>query len=264
MSIVRIKAPWNLQFEFDHPKDIELLIEHVEKTPIPADTIRIVALHEPSFLLISDVMKYIDYYTYVLTFHQELIDNNYKARLFSGTTTWVDYTKTYPKKFAVSTIVGGKSDPRYVGYALRHKLFNAKDSINIKKEFYLSSAFRWPGADYANNLVLGDDKGVMFDCMFHIAIENVYLNNWFSEKLLDCLLTRTIPIYFGTPNIGQYFNNKGIISVRTVDEMVQACNGLTEDYYYSLVDVIEENYHRALEHANYNVTLRRTLNNLLA
>mgnify|MGYP006087097799 CR=1 FL=1 len=48
---------------------------------------------------------------------------------------------------------------------------------------------------------------------FHIAIENVRREGYFSEKLLDCFLTRTVPIYWGCPNIGEYFDVSGMILV---------------------------------------------------
>ena len=40
--------------------------------------------------------------------------------------------------------------------------------------------------------------------MFHIAIENVSQRSYFSEKLLDCFLTRTVPVYWGChANLGE-------------------------------------------------------------
>eukprot|EP00620_Florenciella_sp_RCC1587_P021099 CAMPEP_0182561832 /NCGR_PEP_ID=MMETSP1324-20130603/4262_1 /TAXON_ID=236786 /ORGANISM="Florenciella sp., Strain RCC1587" /LENGTH=60 /DNA_ID=CAMNT_0024774579 /DNA_START=220 /DNA_END=399 /DNA_ORIENTATION=+ len=49
--------------------------------------------------------------------------------------------------------------------------------------------------------------------MFHIAIENVKSNGYFTEKLLDCFLTRTVPLYWGCPNIGEYFEVEGMIII---------------------------------------------------
>ncbi len=36
---------------------------------------------------------------------------------------------------------------------------------------------------------------------YSIVIENDFLNYWVTEKLFDCLLTYTIPIYYGCPNL---------------------------------------------------------------
>tara|TARA_B100000787_G_scaffold36434_1_gene25563 strand:+ start:11542 stop:12483 length:942 start_codon:yes stop_codon:yes gene_type:complete len=40
---------------------------------------------------------------------------------------------------------------------------------------------------------------------YSIAIENVCMKNYFSEKFTDCILAWTIPIYYGCPNINEYF-----------------------------------------------------------
>tara|TARA_B100000035_G_C21036462_1_gene571243 strand:- start:5463 stop:6392 length:930 start_codon:yes stop_codon:yes gene_type:complete len=40
---------------------------------------------------------------------------------------------------------------------------------------------------------------------YSIAIENCIKKNYFSEKFTDCILSWTIPIYIGCPNIGDFF-----------------------------------------------------------
>jgi len=43
------------------------------------------------------------------------------------------------------------------------------------------------------------------DFLFSMAIENSRENNYFSEKLTDCFLMDTMPIYYGCPNIKNFF-----------------------------------------------------------
>ena len=40
---------------------------------------------------------------------------------------------------------------------------------------------------------------------YSIAIENSYKKNYFTEKFTDCILAKTIPIYYGCPNISDFF-----------------------------------------------------------
>jgi hypothetical protein len=40
---------------------------------------------------------------------------------------------------------------------------------------------------------------------FHICIENVETNHYFSEKIINALLCHTTPVYLGCRNIDQYF-----------------------------------------------------------
>ena len=49
------------------------------------------------------------------------------------------------------------------------------------------------------------------DYAFSIAIENHESDHYFSEKVLDCFLSGTIPIYMGSKKINEYFNPDGII-----------------------------------------------------
>ena len=48
--------------------------------------------------------------------------------------------------------------------------------------------------------------------MFSIAIENSRNGCYFTEKILDCFTTRTVPIYWGCPDIGDYFDMNVIIT----------------------------------------------------
>ena len=49
------------------------------------------------------------------------------------------------------------------------------------------------------------DKTELFiDSMFHIAIENNKAINYFTEKLIDCFVSKTIPIYWFSKKFYQY------------------------------------------------------------
>lgn len=52
-----------------------------------------------------------------------------------------------------------------------------------------------------------DDKwDVVSPYKFHISIENSVENNYFSEKIVDPILAYTLPIYYGCPNISDFFD----------------------------------------------------------
>jgi hypothetical protein len=80
---------------------------------------------------------------------------------------------------------------------------------------------------------------------FHIACENQDMPNMFTEKLLDCFKTYTVPIYFGCHNIEQYFNPKGILQFRTIEEFEQIIENLTLETYDEMLPYIKENYELA-------------------
>tara|TARA_R110000824_G_scaffold15193_6_gene64066 strand:+ start:17145 stop:18611 length:1467 start_codon:yes stop_codon:yes gene_type:complete len=99
---------------------------------------------------------------------------------------------------------------------------------------------------------------------FSIAIENGVHDNYFTEKILDCFLTGTIPIYRGCNNIGEFFNTKGFLIFNTEDELVNIVNNLTEEDYSSREVYIKENYNKAKQYTYSNdVLFKKYLKNLI-
>ena len=80
------------------------------------------------------------------------------------------------------------------------------------------------------------------DYMFSIALENAQYKTYFTEKILDCFATGTIPIYLGAPDIGDYFNEDGIIKWTDDFDFEQ----LNKDLYYSKLDAIKDNFDRCM------------------
>jgi hypothetical protein len=81
------------------------------------------------------------------------------------------------------------------------------------------------------------------DYCFSIVIENLNYSNGYSEKISDCFATGTIPIYFGSPDIGEVFNSDGIITY--TDEF--KLSDLSFDLYYSKINSIKDNYQRIID-----------------
>lgn len=54
---------------------------------------------------------------------------------------------------------------------------------------------------------------------FHVVVENSDRDAFFTEKLLDCFATGTIPIYCGMPSIGKFFYEDGMIRFSTLQEL---------------------------------------------
>ena len=76
---------------------------------------------------------------------------------------------------------------------------------------------------------------------FSIAMENDNYPSIFCEKITDCFATGTIPIYWGTPDIGDFFNTEGIIILNEEFDVSM----LTTDLYQSKFDAILDNYERS-------------------
>ena len=257
---------YTLKSEFMYHKQIEIYVDRFPKSPPKGDIIRIVLLNEPH--KISKLLRLVenkkDWYDYVFTYYEPLLRNNDKAVWFLGIQGWVRDYWFLEKEFGVSSLVSGKRKRGLPGHAMRHDLWDARYQISVPKKFYLSSFDKYKKADYNNNPVLHESKAPLFDSMFHIAIENISLQNMFTEKIIDCFQTKTIPIYYGAPNIGDYFDIDGILVVNSVNDIIRTCNMLTPKLYEHMLDSIETNYTLSMGWMNFNknldTTIEKTLN----
>jgi len=91
------------------------------------------------------------------------------------------------------------------GHNYRHILVNEILKRNLPVDIFGS------GCKFYNNdsRIKGPFKETepYLDYKFHIAIENFQTPQYFSEKIINPLLTNTIPIYLGCKNIDNYFND---------------------------------------------------------
>lgn len=139
------------------------------------------------------------------------------------------------KDFKISFLCGDKK--MIEGHFLRHSIYENQEKIILPKHFIYTSP--WDGG-----------KDICWESMYHIAVENSRNKNYFTEKIIDAFLTKTIPIYWGCPNINEFFNKEGIIVFNTTDELISIVNNLTPEFYESKKDIIEENFNKAKQYVN--------------
>lgn len=276
MSNVIVHASWlpngySKMGEIDHELEVHVYVGEMPTTPVPRGVFRIIAILEPFRQHKLDMIKYFvnhkKCYNHIFTYYEDILSSFKNSTLSVSPTTWVRDVNPTIKEFNVSTIIGGKhqaNENNLEGYGVRWDLFTKMDRIKLSKKFYLSSHFPIKGVDYKNHLILGDSKAPLFDSQFHIAIENTNsIRNAFSEKLIDCFQTRTIPIYYGPENIGDFFNINGIFLVNNVSEIIDVCNSLNENTYNSLIDAVEENYNLSMNYRNMDETMLSSIKKLL-
>ena len=242
MYKIKVFCGWELEIDLFHEKQIELYVDSFPGDEIPQDTIRFVMLLEPEEILnlTHQAMYFMKNKTYnhLFTHNDFLIQSCPNAHLFEFGTSWItDYIQK-EKVFEVSTLVGGKR--MAYGHILRQQLWDRQDEIQIQTKFFLSGNFGGIHNN-KNNPILGKSKEPLFDSQFHFCIENINRKNWFTEKLIDCLQTKTIPIYFGCPNISDWFDTRGMIIVNSVDEMINKANELTINSYDEMLPFVEKN-----------------------
>lgn len=84
---------------------------------------------------------------------------------------------------------------------------------------------------------------------YTVVVEAEETVDFFSEKLIDCLALGTIPIYWGCPNIGDYFDVHGLVRVNSTEEVAEALGKLNTKFYSARKDVIGENLEIARRYA---------------
>jgi hypothetical protein len=85
---------------------------------------------------------------------------------------------------------------------------------------------------------------------YSIVIENLREPSYFTEKLVDALLCDTVPIYWGAPDIADFFDPAGIIACTSDAEIIEALSAMSDADYASRAMAIAENRRRALAFAD--------------
>lgn len=218
-------------------------------------------LHEPNefFGLHSGAAQMKNYFTGMLTWDEELVNlcDNALEFTYSGQTLDNDYIKSLNKKeFNVSFLCGTKE--LVEGHKLRHEVYSLEPQIKIPKKWYyvlddfdLETNSRPGYAEYSKDLShippgvdsISYGRRVLFDdSMFNVVIENVNYNNWYN-KIGDNFATKTIPIYWGCPNLAKFgYDENGVIRFNTKEELLEILNSLTPEKYYEMLPSIEHNY----------------------
>ena len=126
----------------------------------------------------------------------------YKFFPLGGSWIHLDQWGMHEKLENMSIIASMKKDS--TGQALRH---------NIAKEFPSIEAF---GTAYHQ---VDSKLEALAPFRYSIVVESWRGNSYFSEKLIDCLCVGTIPIYWGCPNIGKFFDEAGIITFEYMSDL---------------------------------------------
>jgi len=221
-------------------------------------------LHEPNefFGYHTNTLKLSHYYTAILTWNDMLLTqcDNAINFTYNGQTLDDEFINNISgKEFNISFLCGTKE--LVDGHKLRQEVYKLKEKIQIPKKWYYvlddydQVTNTRPGyTDYSKDLShipqgvdpIGYGRRVLFNnSMFNIVIENVNYNNWYN-KIGDNFLTKTIPLYWGCPNIAEFgYDERGIIRFNNENELLNIINNLTPEIYKDMLPYINHNYELA-------------------
>jgi len=186
------------------------------------------------------VQKNYNKFDYILTYDRSLIDGK-KTLFYPFGGCWMPDAEdrrgrqsiigVHNKKHLVSIIASDKTCT--AGHQLRHTVIKNHPQIDAFGPQYRQLEYK---------------EDALVDYMFSIVIENSILDDYFTEKLVDCFAVGTIPIYCGTRNIGNYFNMNGILTFSNDNELTNILNKLSAQSYYDRSPHIVDNYNKHFQY----------------
>lgn len=134
--------------------------------------------------------------------------------------TWVPQWRDLDvrKSKMISLIASNKRSQ--VGHVVRHRMVELADAEGLDIDVM--------GRGYKPFAVKADG---LAPYRYSVVIENVREKNYFSEKLIDAILCRTVPIYWGCPNIGDFFDTSGMVICESEEDLHAAVVAASEADY---------------------------------
>lgn len=94
---------------------------------------------------------------------------------------------------------------------------------------------------------------------YSVIIENVREPGYLSEKLIDCLLCETVPIYWGAQDIAEIFDARGMLICQSIEDIKMAIAGLSMDDYQSRLEFVAKNKEKAARLADHQLAAARII-----
>jgi hypothetical protein len=183
----------------------------------------------------------------ILTWSDKVLNNCENAVFLPYCETWLkpeQYEKGYIKQFLVSHVRGNLL--KTYGHTYRFEYHDRTKELTIPFRSWETAGIR----EIEETCAVA--KCELFgDAQFGVVIENTSHRNYFTEKIMEMFLLKTIPVYWGCSNIGDFFNTDGIITFDNVDDLIYKLNNLDRNYYNDHLEAINENYTIALNYINY-------------
>lgn len=172
---------------------------------------------------------------YILTYDRLLLNECDRALFYPYGGSWISLDKwgVHEKTEGVSIIASHKKQT--LGHKMRH------DTIEYYSDYF--------GGIYGTAYQRVKSKfEALASYRYSVVIESSKQNYYFTEKLIDCLSVGTVPIYWGCPAIGDFFNKHGIITFDKVKDLHQILRHIDRKDYESRLGAIAENLELAKQY----------------
>jgi hypothetical protein len=186
----------------------------------------------------------------ILTHSSKILNKYKRARWIFGNGSWVGgrlptgggEEKIYSKTKCCSIVSSIKSMVPLHQFRIdiARRLMFSSDSIALTTDVF---------GDVAGNYLPIID--CLADYRYHIAIENFVDDLYWTEKVTNCFLTGTIPIYLGARKLDTIYNPYGFLTFKTEDELWEILRHIQsagEEFYNARLSSIQENFEIAKQY----------------
>ena len=132
------------------------------------------------------------------------------------------------------------------GHKLRHEIVEKFRSRGLKVMGEGYRPYRSPKRPYGK-------------FMYSVVVENSRAENYFTEKLVHCLLFRCIPVYWGSLTLPPEFDESGIVRFGSLEELEQIWPTLTPENYQNLGGQVLANQRAALKYCSTELSVQRSI-----
>jgi len=168
-------------------------------------------------------------FDFVLTFDEYLLSKGENYLYYPHGRCWINNYEEIDKDNKVSIIASGKNTTE--GHQLRHKVIDRfKYNIGVY--------------GYGYKPVENKEESLS-EYMYSVTIENCRQKGYWTEKIVDCFATKTIPIFWGDDAVNDFFDSDGIIYFNDIKELGDILKDLEnngEKIYNSKKAAIEKNF----------------------
>ena len=188
----------------------------------------------------------------VFTYDPQLLAHLPNGLMLPYGTTWVPQWERLQiaKTKELSLIASAKKD--HPGHKLRHQIVAHLQAQRPEAEI-LGRGYQ-PFDKKSDGLA---------PYRYSVVIENVQEPNYFSEKLIDAILCETVPLYWGCPNIADFFAGEGIIQCHDQQELEAALKQIGPEDYARRLPALRELKQAAVHYGDLSLRAARTLRDSL-
>jgi hypothetical protein len=135
------------------------------------------------------------------------------------------------------------------GHKFRHKI-----ASRICEKFKISQ--------YGSGINDFNERHIPYSTyQYSIVVENGLNSHLFTEKLIDCLLHKTIPIYWGGSKVLEVFDPRGILRFNDLSELNEILTNINEGKIVPNIEAIDTNQRVALQFISKELNIYRSLTN---